>query len=81
METYLQAEVSEGMFPNEKAVRVIDDSGTRISVLVDESQVTQHAIRVDIVRAESGRVLVRLPGEVYGSGRIIAVANASLQRR
>lgn len=77
-ERWLTCEVADGMFSTELFVLVRGPAGKVAGAYVHRSLVRElpdgtSAVRVQVVCEEPGRVTVRLPGEVFGAGAVVAV--------
>jgi hypothetical protein len=72
-----------GLFPNERTLQFPDTEGTNISVTVPSRKIVEKGgvmyLLVRLVRQVDGSSVVVLPGEVYGSGRIVAVPSNRLE--
>jgi hypothetical protein len=80
----LQSDVTtEGLFPSERTVQFRDNTGQSIMMTVTERKLVNRGgrtyIRVTLLRRDDGSSIVALPGEVYGSGGIVAVPSERLE--
>ncbi|MYB40780.1 MAG: hypothetical protein F4X76_01035 [Chloroflexi bacterium] len=81
----LSGTVSDGMFPTERTIVFEDFEGNTVSVIASERLVIEDSdcgfVRVMLIEAqdESGRVVVLLPGDVYGAGQYAAVRASDLK--
>ena len=79
----LSGKISDGMFPNERAVEFTDSQGEPITVLADSSLLVsrdgQQYLKVRLIDRKNGNALVLLPGEVYGAAGFVYVSGSLLQ--
>ena len=76
----MRGTVSDGMFPNERAIVLTDHSGETYTLIVSADIVSSDGvIRVRLIDEREGIALVRLPGELLGAGRMISVQRSELQ--
>lgn len=84
MQTYkLRGKVSPGMFPNEVVVVVRDHHDHEQALIVRKELVTSSGvdgtIDVQLVDQGEGFSLIRLPGELVTTGRVLSVKDSQLE--
>jgi len=75
----LKGELSEGMFPNERVVTVRDHTGQERTLIAPETSVLGSTILVKLVDKAGDIALVRLPGDLLDSGRMLSVRDSELE--
>ena len=76
----LKGELSPGMFPDEQLVTVRDHQGEYFTLIISSNNVLPDgAILVRLVDKEGDVALVRLPGELLDSGRLLSVRQSELE--
>ena len=75
----LKGRLSEGMFPNERLVIVRDYSGQERTLIAPDTSVLGNAILVKLIDKSGDAVLVRLPGDLLDSGRVLSVRESELE--
>lgn len=89
MDAWLKCEISAGQFPSEAAVRGYDHTKEEFSLFVarDQVQVKDELgdpwipglLCVEILDSNNEYSLIYLPGQTFGNGRTITVANHQLE--
>lgn len=79
-EYLLQSEVTENAgFPNERGVLFHDSTGAPVNAIVPERVVIHRDgksyVRVKLIQSEKGLAMIFMPGELFGSGRMVTVCN------
>lgn len=75
----LKGKLAEGMFPNERLVTVRDYSGQERTLIAPTTSVHGSTILVKLVDKSGDIALVRLPGDLLDSGRMLSVRETELE--
>lgn len=92
MDTYLRCKVGLGQFSGEVAVQAAMAGGEEFSLFVSDEYVDYEGglavassldgwLRVQVLAAQSGLLLVQLPGETFENGRTVTVEKTEVQQR
>ncbi len=92
METFLNCQISPGLFDGEVAVRGATADGREFSLFVPDDFVEcegsvadgGHAdgwLRVQVLATQGPLTLVRLPGQAFERGQTITVRDSQIQER
>lgn len=79
----LRARLADGMFPSEIRGVIDDADGGRVEFIASDDLVIERtngtgAIRVRLLERRGDRVLIEVPGDVYGAVRYIEVPVSSI---
>lgn len=81
MDYGMRVTVSDGMFPNERAIVLTDYNGANYTLIVSADMISSDGvIRVRVIDERGGLALIRLPGEALGTSSLISVQRSELQR-
>ena len=75
----LRGQLSEGVFPSERLVTVRDYTGQERTLIAPETSVLGSTILVKLVDKSGDIALVRLPGDLLDSGRMLSVRESELE--
>ena len=75
----LKCAISEGMFPEERAVKIVDFGGDAVEMFASSGAVKGNKIQVTVLkRNDQGAAWVSLPGTPFNSGSVIVVKSSDL---
>ena len=78
---WLQVEIGEGMFPNERAVSFLTSEGENVSLFVPNTQVEAPGrLRVRVLDCDARVGLVELPAQKLSGGSVVRVERERLQK-
>lgn len=75
----LKCAISEGMFPEERSVKIVDFGGDAVEMFASSGVAKDNKIQVTVLkRDKQGAAWVSLPGTPFNSGSVIVVKSNDL---
>jgi hypothetical protein len=80
LEALLICNVSEGLFPEERAVSFHTSDGSKVELFVTERRITEDKLEVTILDEKNDLVLIKLPAEPLNDSSVVTVRNEIIKR-